>query len=65
VNYHLAEITDGRRRATGDRGAALVEYLLLVSLIAVVCIAAVTFLGDGVSSSVDSSASAVVTATGG
>jgi pilus assembly protein Flp/PilA len=29
-----------------DRGASLVEYALLVALIAVVCIAAVTFLGD-------------------
>ena len=28
-----------------DRGAALVEYALLVALIAVVCIAAVTTLG--------------------
>jgi pilus assembly protein Flp/PilA len=29
-----------------DEGAALVEYALLVALIAVVCIAAVTFLGN-------------------
>ncbi|HBX79326.1 MAG TPA: Flp family type IVb pilin, partial [Acidimicrobiaceae bacterium] len=28
-----------------ERGAALVEYALLVALIAVVCIAAVTLLG--------------------
>ena len=28
-----------------ERGASLVEYALLVALIAVVCIAAVTFLG--------------------
>ena len=30
----------------GERGASLVEYALLVALIAVVCIAAVTFLGQ-------------------
>ncbi len=29
-----------------ERGASLVEYVLLVSLIAVVCIAAVTILGN-------------------
>ena len=28
-----------------ERGAALVEYALLVALIAVVCIGAITFLG--------------------
>lgn len=29
-----------------DRGASLVEYALLIALIAVACIVAVTFLGD-------------------
>ena len=33
-------------RIDSDRGASLVEYALLVALIAVVCIAAVTFLGE-------------------
>ena len=40
-----------------DRGASLVEYALLVALIAVVCIAAVTTLGKDASkkfSAVDS-----------
>ena len=32
-----------------DRGAALVEYALLVALIAVVCIAAITILGNSTS----------------
>jgi pilus assembly protein Flp/PilA len=32
-----------------DRGASLVEYALLVALIAVVCIAAVTTLGKNAS----------------
>lgn len=32
-------------RAKTERGASLVEYALLVALIAVVCIAAVSFLG--------------------
>jgi pilus assembly protein Flp/PilA len=32
-------------RAGSDGGAALVEYALLVAFIAIVCVAAVTFLG--------------------
>jgi pilus assembly protein Flp/PilA len=37
-----------------ERGASLVEYALLVALIAVVCIAAVTLLGKNASSKMDS-----------
>ena len=33
------------RRARSERGASLVEYGLLVALIALVCFAAVVFLG--------------------
>lgn len=36
-------------RIDDERGASLVEYALLVALIAVVCIAAVTALGDSAS----------------
>ena len=35
-----------RAQAKTERGASLVEYALLVALIAVVCIAAVTLLGS-------------------
>ena len=41
------------RFANSDRGASLVEYALLVALIAVVCIAAVTLLGTSASSKFD------------
>jgi Flp pilus assembly pilin Flp len=34
----------------GERGASLVEYALLLALIAVVCIAAVSFLGGNAKS---------------
>lgn len=34
------------RRIDDDRGASLVEYALLLALIAVVCLAAVTALGS-------------------
>lgn len=37
-----------------DRGASLVEYALLVALIAMVCIAAVTMLGGNTSNKFDS-----------
>lgn len=39
-----------RSRHEDDRGASLVEYALLIALIAVVCIGAVTFLGRASSS---------------
>lgn len=41
-----------------DRGASLVEYGLLVALIAVICIAAVKLLGQNVSTSFSQIASA-------
>ena len=37
------------RFGDSERGASLVEYALLVALIAVVCIAAVTLLGQNAS----------------
>jgi pilus assembly protein Flp/PilA len=42
-----------------DRGASLVEYALLVALIAVVCIAAVTLLGKNASSKFDQVGSSI------
>ena len=46
------------RRASQDSGASLVEYALLLALIAMVCIAAVTLLGsstsDGITRTADS-----------
>ncbi len=42
-----------------DKGASLVEYALLVALIAVVCIAAITLLGNNASSKFDSVANSI------
>jgi len=42
-----------------DRGASLVEYGLLVALIAVICIAAIRILGQNVSTSFSNIASGV------
>ena len=39
-----------RAKVQSERGASLVEYALLVALIAVVCIVAITFLGQKASS---------------
>ena len=46
-------------RCKSDRGASLVEYALLVALIAVVCIAAVTMLGNNAASKFSSVGNAV------
>ena len=48
-----------RARVDDDRGASLVEYALLVALIAVVCIVAITFLGNNASSKFNSVGTAV------
>jgi Flp pilus assembly pilin Flp len=41
-----AEPPSGAEPGGGERGAGLVEYALLISLIVLVCIAAVSLLGD-------------------
>jgi len=47
------------RLGASERGASLVEYALLVALIAVVCIVAVSLLGKNASKKFSSVASAV------
>lgn len=42
-----------------ERGASLVEYALLVALIAVVCIVAITILGENANSKFDDVGSAI------
>lgn len=53
-----AGLSDAAEREP-DRGASLVEYSLLLALIAVVCIVAVTTLGNEASDSFQSSASSL------
>lgn len=50
--------TVARRRAS-EAGNAFVEYAVLVALVAVVCIAAVTFFGEKTDDSFSSSGSAL------
>ena len=45
--------------AKTDRGASLVEYALLVALIAVVCIVAVNFIGSSAKDTFNSTGSAI------
>jgi len=47
------------RLASDERGASLVEYALLVALIAVICIVAIAFLGNSASTKFSSVGSAV------
>jgi pilus assembly protein Flp/PilA len=47
------------RYAGGERGASMVEYSLLLALIAVICIAAVGLLGRSASSSFSTTGSAI------
>jgi len=42
-----------------EEGASLVEYVLLVALIAVVCIAAITLLGQSASAKFNTTAGAI------
>jgi pilus assembly protein Flp/PilA len=50
-----------RARIDEERGASLVEYALLVALIAVVCIAAITLLGNNASTKFDTVAQSIGT----
>jgi pilus assembly protein Flp/PilA len=56
--YIRARSGHWRASSEHEKGASLLEYALLVGLIAVVCIAAVTIL-DGEGSSVSSGGSAI------
>lgn len=54
---------DGRRCA-GDGGASLVEYALLVALIALVCVTALRYFQQETTNSLSKSSSAITAAQG-
>ncbi len=60
--HQLVQFT-GRLPVRAERGASLVEYALLIALIAVVMVGAVTLLGDTAADSLDRSGSSIVDAT--
>jgi pilus assembly protein Flp/PilA len=61
INYFHTWIATFVRARFGrtERGASLVEYVLLVSLIAVVCIAAISVLGKNASTKFSSVGSSI------
>jgi pilus assembly protein Flp/PilA len=54
--------TTSTKRCRGDQGASLVEYALLLALIAVVCVGAITLLGVATKSNFDDSADSIIVA---
>ena len=50
------------RYGASDRGASLVEYVLLVSLIALTCLGALTYFGGNNGNSLNRSGHSIVTA---
>lgn len=54
-----------RRLGRDDEGASLVEYALLLALIAVVCVGALIFFGRGSGNSVDNSRTCIEAAYNG
>jgi Flp pilus assembly pilin Flp len=50
-----------RRRGLGDRGASVIEYALLLTLIAIACFAAMELFGSENSKSIDNSAGSIAT----
>jgi Flp pilus assembly pilin Flp len=48
-----------RTERSRDRGASLVEYALLLALIAIVCVAAVSAIGTDLDESYDDSTSSI------
>lgn len=59
------EVETGRRPSRGERGASLVEYALLLALIAVVCIGAVGYFGSSNGSGLNRSGSCIKAAQDG
>ena len=57
IHFYLLELLNRFRR--DEQGAALVEYGILVGLIAVICIAAVAIVGTQVSTAFSNIASAL------
>ena len=60
IGMYLAQLINRFRR--DEQGAALVEYGLLIALIAVVCVVAVTTLGTNVSKAFSTIATSIAVA---
>ena len=52
-------MTSPGQAGDGERGASLVEYALLIALIAIVCFGAIMFFGAETSGKIDKSSSCI------
>lgn len=59
ISHHRTEPNTDR---SGEDGASLIEYVLMIALVAVVCIGAMTYFGGQSSNSTGRSAKCIVTA---
>ena len=59
MHMDIVRYLQARMNIKNERGAALVEYALLLALIAVVCIVALQALGNGAKSKFTSIASSI------
>ena len=65
MNRHFGDRRDRcRPHGSEPRGASLVEYVLVLSLIVLVTIASVSAFGTGIGENIDDSASRLTTAGG-
>jgi len=57
-------MSDQRSSRDNERGAGIVEYALLVGLIAIAAVTAVAFLGSGVAESITASSESLASGEG-
>ena len=57
VDMYWALLHFTRRPVRDERGASLVEYALLLALIVVVCVGAITIIGDSTNNTLSKTAS--------
>jgi len=62
MNVTRSHSPPGPRRARDQRAASLVEYVMMIALIALVCITAISYFGGTNSGSVNDSADSIVNA---
>ena len=62
MNVTRSHSPPGARRRARDRAASLVEYVMMIALIAFVCITAISYFGSENSGSVKDSATSIATA---